>query len=247
MSTTPSKIAFITGGNRGLGFETARELGEAGIAVVLGARDVKKGEEAAAKLGKKGIKAYAIRFDATDPKSFDEAYAYFDRKYGRLDILVNNAGINFEPIGAPNTAPTISPQKLRETFDTNFFAVVELTQKLLPLLRKSPAGRIVNLSSILGSLALHADPGSRIAGVKNLAYDSSKTALNQFTVHLAAALRDTKIKVNSAHPGWVKTELGGENAPLEVAEGGRTSFQLATLGEDGPTGGFFHLGEPLPW
>jgi NAD(P)-dependent dehydrogenase (short-subunit alcohol dehydrogenase family) len=125
--------------------------------------------------------------------------------------------------------------------------VVELTQKLLPLLRKSPAGRIVNLSSILGSLPLHADPGSRIAGVKNLAYDSSKTALNQFTVHLAAALRDTKIKVNSAHPGWVKTELGGENAPLEVAEGGRTSFQLATLGEDGPTGGFFHLGEPLPW
>jgi NAD(P)-dependent dehydrogenase (short-subunit alcohol dehydrogenase family) len=245
--STPDKIAFITGANRGLGFETARELGQAGVTVVLGARDVKKGEEAAAQLAKKGIKAEAIRLDATDPKSFDEAAAYFEKRYGRLDILVNNAGISLEPLDGKNTALTISPKDLRATFETNFFAVVELTQKLLPLLRKSPAGRIVNLSSVLGSLTLHADPGSMIAGVKNLAYDSSKTALNQFTVHLAAALRDTKIKVNSAHPGWVKTELGGENAPIEVAEGGRTSFQLATLGEDGPTGGFFHLGQSLPW
>jgi NAD(P)-dependent dehydrogenase (short-subunit alcohol dehydrogenase family) len=245
--STPTKIAFITGANRGLGFETARELGQAGITVVLGARDVKKGEEAAAKLAKKSIQAEAIRLDVTDPKSFDEAAAYFEKRYGRLDILVNNAGINLETLGGGNTALTISPKDLRATFETNFFAVVELTQKLLPLLRKSPAGRIVNLSSVLGSLTLHADPGSMIAGVKNLAYDASKTALNQFTVHLAAALRDTKIKVNSAHPGWVKTDMGGENAPIEVAEGGRTSFQLATLGEDGPTGGFFHLGESLPW
>ena len=160
---------------------------------------------------------------------------------------MNNAGINLEPLGGPNTAPTISPRELRQTFDTNFFAVVELTQKLLPLIRKSSAGRIVNLSSGLGSLTLHSDPASPVAGVKNLAYDSSKTALNAFTVHLAAALRDTKIKVNSAHPGWVKTDMGGAGAPIELAEGGRTSFQLATLGEDGPTGGYFHLGESLPW
>jgi NAD(P)-dependent dehydrogenase (short-subunit alcohol dehydrogenase family) len=122
-----------------------------------------------------------------------------------------------------------------------------LTTTLLPLIRKSPAGRIVNLSSVLGSLALHADPKSPIYDKKNFAYDASKTALNAYTVHLAQALRDTPIKVNSAHPGWVKTEMGGENAPMELSEGGKTSAQLATLGADGPSGGFFHMGQPLPW
>ncbi len=122
-----------------------------------------------------------------------------------------------------------------------------LTQALLPLIRKSPAGRIVNLSSVLGSLTLHSDPKSPIYSMKAFAYDASKTALNAFTVHLAHELRDTAIKVNSAHPGWVKTDMGGKAAPMELAEGGKTSVQLATLADNGPTGGFFHLGEPLPW
>ena len=113
--------------------------------------------------------------------------------------------------------------------------------------RLAPAGRIVNLSSILGSLTLQSDPESPIAAAKALAYNASKTALNAFTVHLANELRDTPIKVNSAHPGWVKTDMGGENAPIEVAEGGRTSVQLATLPADGPTGGFIHQGDALPW
>ena len=132
-------------------------------------------------------------------------------------------------------------------FDTNFFAPIALTNVLLPLLRKSTAGRIVNLSSILGSLTLHADPASPIYQAKSFAYDASKTALNAFTVHLAYELRDTPIKVNSAHPGWVKTDMGGDSAPMEIEDGSKTSVALATLPADGPTGGFFHLGQPLPW
>jgi len=246
------KVAFITGGNRGLGLETARELGEQGVAVILGARDAKKGETAAAKLRKQGITAESLAFDITKPKDHQNAYDYFAKKYGRLDILVNNAGVLKEgQISAtgsgPNPVTAVSPEMLRETFETNFFASVALTQKLLPLIRKSPAGRIVNVSSILSSLTLHSDPNSPIYPFKTFAYDASKAALNSFTIHLAYELRGSKIKVNSAHPGWVKTEMGGPNATMEVSEGGKTSAQLATLADDGPSGGFFHLGQPLPW
>jgi len=169
-----------------------------------------------------------------------------------LDILVNNAGVLKEnQISAagsgPNPVSAVSPETLRETFETNFFAPVALTQKLLPLVNKAPAGRIVNVSSILSSLTLHSDPNSPIYKFKTFAYDASKAALNSFTVHLAYELRDNNIKVNSAHPGWVKTEMGGSDATMEVSEGGKTSAQLATLADDGPSGGFFHLGQPLPW
>ena len=122
-----------------------------------------------------------------------------------------------------------------------------MTREFLPLLKKSPAGRIVNLSSILGSLAMHADPKSPIASIKVFAYDASKTALNAFTVHLASELKGTNIKVNSAHPGWVKTEMGTEHAPMEIVDGAKTSVQLALIGPDGPNGRFIHLGSELPW
>jgi NAD(P)-dependent dehydrogenase (short-subunit alcohol dehydrogenase family) len=171
-------------------------------------------------------------------------------RYGKLDVLANNAGVELEDVDfgeSFNTTSTVSPDALRQTFETNFFSVVSLTQALLPLLRKSPAGRIVNLSSVLGSLTLHSDPSSPIYSKKAFAYDASKTALNAFTVHLAQELQETKIKVNSAHPGWVQTDMGGTSAPMKLAEGGKTSVQLATLPEDGPTGGYFHLGERLPW
>jgi len=125
--------------------------------------------------------------------------------------------------------------------------VVALTQALLPLLEKSPAGRIVNMSSILGSQTLHATFGSPIFNSKTFAYDASKAALNSFTIHLAHALRGTKVKVNSAHPGWVKTDMGTDAAPMELPEGAKTGVELALLGEYGPTGGFFHLGKALPW
>ena len=243
------RIAFITGGNRGLGFQTALEL-KGDAKVVIGSRDLAQGEEAVKKLRAAGVDAEALQFDVTDPASQKAAYDFFDSRYDRLDILVNNAGVaggTFPGTGPEHRAADVPMAVLRKVFETNFFAVVALTEKLLPLIRKSPAGRIVNLSSILGSLTLHADPNSPIYHAKSFAYDASKTALNAFTVHLAYDLRDTKIKVNSAHPGWVKTDMGGPEAPMELSEGARTSAALATLPDDGPTGGYFHLGQTLPW
>ncbi|HSJ01854.1 MAG: SDR family oxidoreductase [Verrucomicrobium sp.] len=245
-SSSSSKVAFVTGANRGIGFETARELGEAGVTVVIGSRDLAKGQEAAAKLQAKGIQAFAIAFDGADSATFQAAYDYFEKEHGKLDILVNNAGIMIETLAGENSS-TVSPDILRKTFDTNFFAVVESTQILLPLVKKAPSGRIVNVSSILGSLTLHSTPGSPIEFAKAFAYNASKTVLNAFTVHLAHELKDTPIKVNSAHPGWVKTELGGQEAPVEVEDGGKTSARLALLPDDGPTGGYFYLEDTLPW
>ena len=247
------KVAFITGANKGLGLETARGLGKLGVAVVLGSRDEANGRAAADALRSDGIAAAeAVCFDVTRPEDHQQIYRHLESRYGKLDILVNNAGVMLEAgdFGSPagfNTTSTVTPKILRDTFDTNFFGVVALTQTLLPLIRKAPAGRVVNLSSILGSLTLHADPSSPIYKMKAFAYDASKAALNAFTVHLAQELRGTKIKVNSAHPGWVKTDLGGPHAPMDVREGAKTSVQLATLPDDGPTGGYFHLGKALPW
>lgn len=244
------KIAFITGGNRGIGFQTALELGQQGIHAVIGSRDLQQGEQAVAKLRAAGAHADVIQFDIAKPADYKAAFDYFNSRYGRLDILVNNAGVaagSFPGTGPEHSTGEVSLDLLHRVFETNFFDQVALTQVLLPLLRKSPAGRIVNLSSILGSLTLHATPGSPIYNAKSFAYDASKTALNAFTIHLAHELRDTKIKVNSAHPGWVKTDMGGEQAPMELSEGAKTSVALATLPDDGPTGGFFHLGKPLPW
>jgi NAD(P)-dependent dehydrogenase (short-subunit alcohol dehydrogenase family) len=244
------KIAFITGGNRGIGFQTALDLKDSGAKVVIGSRDRAEGEKAVEKLRTAGVDADVIQFDVKNPADHKAAYDYFNSNYGRLDILVNNAGIaggKFPGTGPEHSASDVPLDVLERVFETNFFAQVALTKTLLPLIRKSPAGRIVNLSSILGSLNLHADPKSPIYHAKSFAYDASKTALNAFTVHLAYELRDTKIKVNSAHPGWVKTDMGGDQAPMELSDGAKTSVGLATLPEDGPTGGYFHMGKPLPW
>jgi NAD(P)-dependent dehydrogenase (short-subunit alcohol dehydrogenase family) len=241
------KIAFITGGNKGLGFETARQLGKQGIKVVIGSRDLEKGKAAAAKLKADGVDAEVIHFDITKPADYQEAYRYLDKNYGRLDILINNAGVAGEDLFGGNRTSTTTPAVLHETFDTNFFGAIQITQTLLPLIRKSRAGRIVNLSSILGSLTLQSDPKSPIYNAKSFAYDASKAALNAFTVHLAHELRDTKIKVNSAHPGWVKTDMGTDAAPMEIGDGAKTSVNLALLPDNGPTGAFIHLGEILPW
>lgn len=244
------KVAFITGGNRGLGFQTALDLKNADVKVVIGSRDLAQGEKALEKLRAAGVDAAVLEFDITKPADYLHAYEYFNSHYGRLDILINNAAIAagaFPGAGPEHSAAEVSLDLLHKVFETNFFAQVALTQALLPLLKKSPAGRIVNLSSIIGSLTLHADPASPIYNAKSFAYDASKTALNAFTIHLAYELRDTKIKVNSAHPGWVKTDMGGEQAPMEISEGGKTSAALALLPDDGPSGGFFHLGQPIPW
>jgi NAD(P)-dependent dehydrogenase (short-subunit alcohol dehydrogenase family) len=252
MSTTFSgKVAFITGANKGIGLETARGVGKLGFAVVIGSRDEGKGRAAADKLRSEGIeRVEAVPFDVTRPDDHKEIFRHLKGHYGKLDVLVNNAGVQLEQAdfrSGFNTTSTVMPEILRQTFDTNFFSIVALTQVLLPLLREAPAGRIVNLSSVLGSLTLHSNPSSGIYDKKAFAYDASKTALNAFTVHLAQELRGTKIKVNSAHPGWVQTDMGGPAAPVALSEGGKTSVQLATLPDDGPTGGYFHLGESLPW
>jgi NAD(P)-dependent dehydrogenase (short-subunit alcohol dehydrogenase family) len=245
------QVAFITGANKGIGLETARGLGKLCFAVVAGSRDEARGRAAANQLRSEGLESVeAVRFDVTRLEDHQALARHLEGRYGKLDVLVNNAGIMLEraEFGSGfNTTSTVPLDVLRQTFETNFFAVVALTQALLPLLRKAPSARIVNLSSILGSLTLHADASSGIYDKKAFAYDASKTALNAFTVHLAQELRGTRIKVNSAHPGWVRTEMGGPAAPLDVSEGGKTSVQLATLPDDGPTGGYFHLGEPLPW
>jgi NAD(P)-dependent dehydrogenase (short-subunit alcohol dehydrogenase family) len=245
------KIAFITGGNRGIGFQTALDLGSLPeIKVVIGSRHLGQGQEAVKKLRDTGANVEVIEFDVVNPAHYQVAHDYFDSHYGRLDILVNNAGMaagSFPGKGPEHNASDVPLDLLRRVFDTNFFAQVAVTEALLPLIRKSPAGRIVNLSSILGSLTLHADPKSPIYHAKSFAYDASKSALNAFTIHLAYELRHTKIKVNSAHPGWVKTDMGGEQATMELTDGSKTSVALATLPADGPTGGYFHMGNPLPW
>jgi NAD(P)-dependent dehydrogenase (short-subunit alcohol dehydrogenase family) len=253
MDNVNRRIALITGGNRGLGLQTAFELVTRDVDVILGCRDYKKGQRVARELREQGHQAEALELDVADQTTHQGAYDYLEKQYGRLDILINNAGIWKESTTSSSLLPdmnrtsTLPSEILRETFETNFFGTVSLTQKLLPLIRKSAAGRIVNVSSIMGSLTLHSDPESPIYPHKVFAYNTSKAALNSFTIHLAHELRDTAIKVNSAHPGWVKTEMGGEGADLEISEGGKTSVWLAMLPEDGPTGGYFHLGKSLPW
>jgi NAD(P)-dependent dehydrogenase (short-subunit alcohol dehydrogenase family) len=246
MSASTEKIALITGANKGIGLETARQLGKLGVTILLGARDLARGEEAAAALRGSGIEVRAVKLDVDSEADRQAVAQLIEKDYGRLDILINNAGVLLDSRNGNETSIT-SSKILHDTFETNFFSTVALTQTLLPLLRKSDAGRIVNLSSILASLTLHATEGSPIYNSKTFAYDASKAALNLFTIHLAHELRHTKIKVNSAHPGWVKTEMGGEGATMELSEGAKTSVQLATLPDDGPTGGYFHLGEALPW
>ncbi|MFQ6333024.1 SDR family oxidoreductase [Methylophilus sp. 3sh_L] len=247
MNATTQSIAFITGGNRGIGFETAKKLGEQGMKVIIGARDASKGEQAVAALKQMGVDAEYLHYDAELPASPQAVAAALEARFGRLDVLVNNAGILKEALVGQNNSLTVDQDTLRTTFEANFFAVVALTQALIPLLQRSPAGRIVNLSSILGSQTLHSSANSPIEVAKGLAYNASKSALNMFTIHLAHALKDSNIKVNSAHPGWVKTELGGEHAPMEISDSWKTSVRLATLPADGPSGAYFHEDQPLPW
>lgn len=242
------KTAFITGANKGIGLESARQLASQGYHILLGSRDGGRGEEAAESLRKEGASVEVIVIDMASPESIDAAVQTISAGRASLDVLVNNAGVWLDGSDmVASTAASISQEALRDTYQVNLFGVVDLTQKLLPLLKAAPAARIVNLSSVLGSLGLHADPKSDVYAVKVFGYNSSKAALNAFTIHLAYELRDTKIKVNSAHPGWVQTDMGGPHAPMGVQEGAETTVRLATLPEDGPSGGYFHKDNALPW
>ena len=247
MSEQNKKTALITGANRGIGFETARQLGQQGIKVLVGARSEKNGQEAEAKLKAEGFDAEFVLIDVDDAKTHTSAAKHIEENYGKLDILINNAGIAVEiDNGASPQASETSPDVFRKTFETNFFNTIAVTQAFVPLIKKSDAGRIIFLSSGLGSLTLHSDPNSPIYNMKFPAYDISKTALNGYAVHLAYELRNTPIKVNVAHPGSVVTDMNPKGE-IPVEEGAKTSVDLATLPADGYTGKFIHLGNELPW
>ena len=238
------KVALVTGANKGIGYEIARGLGETGATVLVGARSLERGSTAAEKLAAEGITAVPLELDVTDPVSVSAAAARIEREYGRLDILVNNAGILLERGQKPSEMPV---ELLERTYATNVFAVVAVTNALLPLLRRATAGRIVNVSSGLGSLATTSDPQNPYAQFPLLAYNSSKSAVNAVTVSYANELRGTSIKVNAADPGYCATDLNGHAGPRTPAQGAAVSIRLATLPDDGPTAGFFSEDGPEPW
>ncbi|WP_186054428.1 SDR family oxidoreductase [Burkholderia gladioli] len=245
------KIALVTGGARGLGLEVCLRLAELGAHAIVGARDAAQGEAVAATLRERGLAASSLRLDITREADRLAAREAIERAHGRLDILINNAAVLLDSPdgGTPATRPPSQalPDVLRDSVEANFFAPVFLTQTLLPLLRSADAGRVVNVSSIRGSLAHLSDPSSPVYPIRALGYDSSKAALNAFTILIAGELRDTRIKVNAVHPGWLRTGMGGERANLSVEDGAITVIRYASLDEDGPSGGFFFLDERLPW
>jgi NAD(P)-dependent dehydrogenase (short-subunit alcohol dehydrogenase family) len=238
------KIALITGANKGLGFEIARQLGERGAVVLLGARDKARGEEAAAALAALGRPAMPLHIDVTDGGTVAAAADEIGDRYGRLDILVNNAGITGSFRGAPSE---VTVDQMRQVYDTNVFGAVAVTNAMLPLLRRSAAGRIVNMSSGLGSLTLGSDPGWEFANYNLITYQSSKTALNAVTVAYAKELREAGIKVNAADPGFTATDLNSHRGYRTVDQGAAIAVRLATLGPDGPTGTFQDENDTIPW
>jgi NAD(P)-dependent dehydrogenase (short-subunit alcohol dehydrogenase family) len=247
MTTTSQQIALVTGANKGLGRETARRLAAAGMTVLAGVRDAGRGQAAAAELAADGADVRFLQLDVTDADSVKSAAAWIEETFSHLDVLVNNAGISVE-----NRAPVteVTADQMRRTYETNVFGVVTVTSTLLPLLRRAGGARIVNVSSMLGSLSMAADPQGPFSawpGAFLLAYNSSKTALNALTVMWANALREEGIKVNSADPGYVATDLNHHSGNSTVEQGAEIIVTLATLAQDGPTGTFQAAGSIRPW
>jgi NAD(P)-dependent dehydrogenase (short-subunit alcohol dehydrogenase family) len=242
MPSTAKKIALVTGANKGIGLEVARQLGAAGCAVVLGARNQALGKEAAAKLIAEGHDVRFVLIDVTDFAAIAAAAETIARDFGRLDILVNNAGIN-DPGDGP--APTAQLDAVERVLRTNFLGALAVTQAMLPLLRKSAAGRIVNVSSGLGSLTRNASPSP--SSPTFIGYSASKAALNMLTVQLARLLSDTNIKVNSAAPGYTATALNDFRGTQTIPEGAAEAVRLALLSDDGPTGTYSERTGVVPW
>ncbi|MDC0670456.1 SDR family oxidoreductase [Nannocystis radixulma] len=246
-------VALVTGANKGIGLQIARELAARGYTVLVGARDPARGEVAAKQIAGD---ARSLVLDVTDAATIAAAAASIQRELGRLDVLVNNAGIArggaardaslaaITRSGAPSVA---SLADVRAVFETNVFGVIAVTQAMLPLLRAAPAGRIVNVSSGIGSLTTISDPAYPFRGVGGVAYGPSKSALNAVTIAFAQELADTPIKVNAACPGYTATDLNAHSGPRSVVEGAREPVRLALLGPDGPTGTFSNDGGPIPW
>lgn len=242
------KIALITGANRGLGLEAARQLAQdQGFTVILGARDLARGEAAAAQLRESGLDAHAVQLEVSDEESVKQAAREVEERFGYIDVLINNAGISPEYAAGQLSPSQLSPATMRQIYDTNLFGALSVLQAFVPLLEKSPAPRVVNVASEIGSLSNISNPEWFAYGINTLAYSSSKAALNVLTIAFSKEFKDAKWKINSACPGWVKTELGTADAPGEVEDGARIYVTLATLPEDGPTGKFFNGSGPLPW
>lgn len=241
---TETTIALVTGANRGIGREVSRQLASKGVLVIMGARERERGEKAMAELKALGLPVEFVALDVTSQASVDRAAAEVERRHGRLDILVNNAGIALDWFPPSE----LTAGAFQETFETNVFGAFRVTKAFLPLLKKSKRGRIVNVSSRLGSLTVNADPNNSLA-VRNqlLAYSASKAALNMITVHFANLLKGTGIKVNSGNPGFTATDMNQHKGTKTVEQGAATPVRLALLPEDGPTGGVFSDEGPEPW
>lgn len=241
-----TRVALVTGSNKGIGFEIVRGLAKKGLTVLLCARDTGKADAAVRKLREDSAsyQIFPLVLDVTKQDTIDAAAEYVRSRFGKLDVLVNNAAIYAAADGLPGVAKV---DAVIETFETNFFGVIRVTQAFLPLIKASPSARIVNVSSGLGSLALNADPTSPFAAVKPLGYNGSKAALNLFTIQLAYELRDTKVKVNASNPGYTATDLNGNSGTQTVEEGAADPLRMALLEDDGPTGTFTSDGAVFPW
>jgi NAD(P)-dependent dehydrogenase (short-subunit alcohol dehydrogenase family) len=253
MNFTHRKVALVTGANKGIGREAAEQLAALGMTVLIGARDPRRGEEAAAALRAAGGDAHAVTLDVTDPATVQEAARQVEERFGYLDVLINNAGITgsgqVSPEDAHDQVPSsVDLDMVRAVFETNVFGVIAVTNAMLPLLRRSPAPRIVNVSTHAASLTIASDPDGPLATLPaSAAYAPSKTALTALTVQYAKELRKDGILINAVAPGYVDTDSNNHSGFLTVAQGAAVLVRLATLGADGPTGGFFSEDGSVPW
>jgi NAD(P)-dependent dehydrogenase (short-subunit alcohol dehydrogenase family) len=244
MTTDKKRAALVTGGNRGIGYAIGRSLALRGIEVILGARDPNKGAAACSRLQGEGLDVNFELLDVTDEDSVQTAVKHIQAQFGRLDILVNNAGIMIDD---DENVLNVSRDTIEKTLQTNVLGPLRLCQHCITLMRAGGYGRIVNMSSTLGSLSEMADPDAAHADVRTPAYRLSKAALNAITTLIAKEVRNDNILVNSACPGWVRTDLGGDEAPLTPEQGADTPVWLATLPDGGPTGGFYRERTRIPW
>ncbi|MGY2011395.1 SDR family oxidoreductase [Nocardia gipuzkoensis] len=251
--TTHQKVALVTGANKGIGRGAAEQLAAQGMVVLIGARDPRRGEEAAAALRAAGGAAHAVTLDVTDRTTVAEAAKRIEQRFGHLDVLINNAGITgsgqVSPQDAYDQVPsTVDLDMVREVFETNVFGVIAVTNAMLPLLRRSPAPRIVNVSSHAASLTLTSDLDGPFATLlPSAAYSPSKSAVTALTVNYAKELRKDGFLVNAVAPGYVDTDSNNHTGFLTVAQGAAVLVRLATLDADGPTGGFFGEDGSVPW
>jgi NAD(P)-dependent dehydrogenase (short-subunit alcohol dehydrogenase family) len=244
MTKDTRKVALITGANKGIGFEVARQLGEQGVHVLIGARDEGRGKAAVEQLTSQDILATYLPLDVTDATSIKTAADKISKEFGKLDILVNNAGISGN-IGTPPSQTDIDA--MRQVYETNVFGVTNVTIAMIPLLRLADQARIVNISSSLGSITMALDPKDMFYGINSLQYQSSKAALNAVTVEFAKELESEGIKVNAACPGFVDTDFNGHRGTKPVEQAATIIVKFATLGADGPTASFQNEDGELPW